>query len=73
MIAPRIEDAIAGGYKLVSRTVVALIQWKIKARTCAVKLVVLVKLSGQQKLKNFFPKTVVVRSFFLADLKSNRF
>ena len=55
--APRIEDAIAGGYKSASRTVVAQIQLRIKARRCAAKLVVLVKLSGRQKLKNFFPET----------------
>ena len=55
--APRVEDAIAGGYKSASRTVVAQIQSRIKSRRCAAKLVVIVKLSGRQKLKNFFLET----------------
>ena len=64
--ALRAEDAIANSYKSASRTVVAQIQSRIKARRYAAKLVVLVKLSGQQKLpesKNLFPETfTVVRS-----------
>ena len=42
MNAPRVEDTIAGGYKSASRTIVAQIQQRIKARRCAAKLVVLV-------------------------------
>ena len=59
MDTPRVEDAIAGGYKSASWTIVAQIQSRIKASRCAAKLVVLVKLSGQQKLpelKIFFPE-----------------
>ena len=56
-----------------SQTTVAKIQYRIEARKCAATLVVLVKLFGQQELpelKNFFPRTLTVRSsFFLADLK----
>ena len=44
--ALRVEYSIAGRYKLMSRTIVAQIQWEIKARRCATKLVVLVKISG---------------------------
>ena len=72
MDTPRVEDAIAGSYKSASRSIVAQIQSRIKARRCATTLVVLVKLSGRQKLpelKNFFPETFAVSSFFLADLK----
>ena len=43
--ALRVEDTIAGGYKSGSWTVIAQIQSRIKARRCAAKLVVLVKLS----------------------------
>ena len=56
-----------------SQTVVAQIQLRTKARRCAAKLVVLVKLSGRQKLpelKNFFLETFAIRSsLFLADIK----
>ena len=64
MNAPRVEHAIAGGYKSASRTIVAQIQWRIKARRCAAKIVVLMKLSGRQNLKNFFPETLAVRNSF---------
>ena len=43
---PRVEDAIAGSYKSASRTFVAQIQSRIKARKCAANLVMLVKFSG---------------------------
>ena len=69
MNAARVEDAVADSYKSVSWTVVAQIQSRIKARRCAAKLMVLVKLSGRQKLtelKSFFPETFIIgSSFFL--------
>ena len=55
--APRVEDTIAGSYKSASPTIVAQIQWRIKARWCAAKLAVLVKLFGRQKLKKFSLET----------------
>ena len=39
--APRVEDAIASGYKSVSLTVVAQIQSRIKAKSCTANLVML--------------------------------
>ena len=53
-----------------SQTIVAQIQSRIKTRRCAVNLVMLMKLFGQQKLQNFFPEASAVRSsYFLAGLK----
>ena len=40
--ALRVEDAIAGGYKSASRTVIAQIQLRIKARRCAANLAMVV-------------------------------
>ena len=43
MNAPRVEDVIAGSYKLAFQAVVAQIQSRIKTRRCAANLVMLVE------------------------------
>ena len=62
--ALRVENIIGSSYKSASRTVVAQIQLRKKARRCAAK----VKLSGIQKLpelKNIFQEAFAVSSILL--------